>query len=119
MSDTKSKEIMIPKEVAEPYMEYCKRTKIKYPEPLRVFILESIPNLHSIENLDEIIRRTKNWKELGSECIRFSVRIPTDAIAEIKTFCKFIRVKRCHFLYYLIEKKVLSTLEDFKNGDEE
>lgn len=119
MSDTKSKEIMIPKEVAEPYMEYCQKTKIKYPEPLRIFILESIPNLRNMENLDEVMKRTKHWRELGSECVSFIVRIPIDVLDEIKTYCKFYHVNRCHFLYYLIEKKILSTLEDFKDGDEE
>lgn len=115
-----SREIIMPSEIAERYKRYCKITKMKLSEPLRVFVLESVPQLHNAENLDQIILNTKNWNLGKEKCEKFHVRLPSDVINEIHTYCNFFRLKRlrCHFLYYLIEGKLLTALEGILKDEE-
>lgn len=109
-----AREIVIPSEVAERYIKYCEVTKMKISEPLRVLVMESLPQLHNAENLDQIISKTKNWKDGGDSYTKFQVRLPDEVIKEIHTLSNFFHIKRlrCHFLYYLIEEKLLQKLED-------
>lgn len=113
-----SREIFIPKKTAERYVAYCKKTKMKLTEPLRVFILESIPQLHNAENLDQIIRRTREWNTIDEDCEKFNVRLPDEAIIEIHTYCKFFKLRRCHFLYYVIEDRLNRALEEVLKDEE-
>lgn len=102
----------MPMEVSKRYEQYCKITKMKLSEPLRVLIMESIPQIHHAENLDKIVSRARNWKEHGKEVKEFCVRLPDEAIQEIHTYCSFFKIKRCHFLYYLIEEKLLKAMDN-------
>lgn len=115
-----SREIIMPSEVAEQYKEYCRITKMKLSEPLRVFVMESVPQLHNAENLDQIILNTKNWNLGKEECEKFHVRLPSEVVNEINTYCNFFKLKRlrCHFLYYLIEKKLQTALEGILKNEE-
>ena len=107
-----SREIAMPVDVAERYMMYCKITKMKLSEPLRVLVMESTPQLHNAANLDQVIDKTKN-REFPGEYHKFHVRLPGEVIAEINTYCKFFGLtwRRCHFLYFLIEEKLLKRIE--------
>ena len=111
--DKYSREIAFPEEVAELYKEYCQVTKMKLSEPLRVMVLESLPQLHNAKNLDEIIVKTRK-RDMSKKYEKLHVRLPNEAIEEVNTFCKFFKLnwKRCHFLYYLVEEKLLQAIED-------
>lgn len=114
-----SKEILIPAKIAGDYMEYCRLTKMKYSEPLRVLILESILQLHNTSDLNLIVEKTRNWEAYDKELVKFHVRLPDEVMAEIHSYCKFFQLNRlrCHFLYYLIEKKLTESLEGvLRNG---
>ncbi len=106
-----SREIALPKEIADQYRKYCKVTKMKLSEPLRVLVLESLPQLHNAEDLDNIIEKTK---KPSPDCEKFFVRLPGTAMDEVNTYCRFFKLnwRRCHFLYYLIEKKLIKLLKD-------
>lgn len=110
-----AREIALPIEVAARYKQYCKVTKMKLSEPLRVLVLESLPQLHTNEDLNEIVRKTlERERNLQENYEKFSVRLPDEAVKEINTFCRFFNMnwRRCHFLYFLIEKKILRLLKE-------
>lgn len=114
-----SREIIFPAKVAKRYCDYCAATKMKFSEPLRVMVMESLPQLHNAENLGQIVEKTKNWNTYGSEFVKFHVRLPDAVTHEIRTYCKLFHLKRCHFLYYLVEEKLLQRMSEvFKNEDE-
>lgn len=112
-----SREIVMPIAMAKKYDEYCKRTKMKVTEPLRVMVMESVPQLYNAENLDKIIQKTKEWENDGNEFVKYHVRLPDEVMNEICTYLSFFRLKRlrCHFLYYLIEEKLLKRIGDVLN----
>lgn len=95
------------------YKRYCKITNMKLSEPLRVLVLQSIPQLHNAKNLNEIIKKTKQ-RDLKADYDKYYVRLPEEAMNQINTYCKFFNLnwRRCHFLYFLIEAKLLELLED-------
>lgn len=107
-----SREIVMPADVAELYKKYCMITKMKLSEPLRVLVLESLPKLHNAEDLGEIVEKAKT--KHYSKMVKFYVRLPGAAIDEINIYCKFFNLhwRRCHFLYFLIEKKLLKLLKE-------
>lgn len=107
-----SREIVMPKEVARRYDAYCKKTRMKLTEPLRVMVMESLPQLYNAERLNQIIEKTKKWESDGDEFSKYHVRLPDEVIDEIHTYCNFFHLKRqrCHFLYYLIEEKLAKSL---------
>lgn len=107
-SDKYSREIAMPPEVSERYERYCKATKMKLSEPLRVLVMESVPQLRNPEKLGATVARAKR----GNGSKKFHVRLPDDVIHEIQTYCAFFQVKRCHFLYCLIEDKLGTVMED-------
>ena len=111
--DKYSREIAFPVEIAEMYKEYCRVTKLKISDPLRVMVLDSLPQLHNTKNLGEIIAKTKN-RDMNDKYEKLHVRLPNEAVDEVNTFCKFFKLnwKRCHFLYFLIEEKLLQTIKD-------
>lgn len=108
-----SRNISIPEDVSKRYMEYCRVTKMKLSEPLRVMVLESLPQLRNAENLDDIIRKTKR-KELRGTGDIYAVRLPDEAVKEIKTYLEFFHLGgyRNHFMYFLIEEELLKKLKD-------
>lgn len=111
-----SREVVMPQEVSERYKKYCEITKIKLSEPLRIMILESIPQLHNAENLDKIIKKTQDrnlYAASTDRYVRYAVRLPDEAVSEINTYCKFFKLqhRRCHFLYFLIEERLLQQIE--------
>ena len=87
-----SREIVMPKLVADKYILYCQLTKMKLSEPLRVMVMESISQLHNAKNLDQIIQLTKNWKSHGEEFEKFHVRLPDTVIREIHTYLSFFKL---------------------------
>lgn len=109
-----SREIIMPAEMAKKYDKYCMTTKMKRTEPLRVMIMESLPQLYNAERLDQIIEKTKKWESDGKELVKYHVRLPDEVINEIHTYCNFFQLKRvrCHFLYYLIEDKLIKSMEE-------
>lgn len=111
-----SKEIALPPDVAEKYIKYCEITKMKQTEPLRGLILESIPNLSNMKDLDKIIIKTRARSKKDTYT-KFYVRLPKDKVEELNTFCSFFKLnwRRCHFLYFLIEEKLLKKIEDVLN----
>ncbi len=115
-----SREIAFPPDVAERYKEYCAVTKMKLSEPLRVLVLESLPQLHTNDDLSEIIRQTQE-RSPKDEYKKLSVRLPQEAVDEINTYCKFFKInwRRCHFLYFLVEKKLLQLLKDVLQDEDE
>lgn len=108
-----SKEVALPQEVAERYKKYCEITKMKSAEYLRVLILDATPLLHNAEKLDFIIDKTQN-REFPGAYQKIHVRLPGETLAEIDTYCKFFKLtwKRCHFMYFMIEEKLLQMIED-------
>lgn len=114
-----SKEIAMPVEVAEKYKQYCELTKMKLSEPLRVMVLESIPQLHNAKNLDEIIVKTRS-RDMNSTYEKFYVRLPSEVMDEVNIFCKFFKInwKRCHFLYFVIEERLIKTIEDMLGNEQ-
>lgn len=107
-----SREIIMPTEVARKYCNFCDMTKMKLSEPLRVMVMESLPQLYNAENLGQIVEKTKNWNTYNSEFEKFHVRLPDEVIHEIRTYCKLFHLKRCHFLYYLVEDKLLQRISE-------
>lgn len=113
-----SREIFLPGEVSKKYREYCRLTRMKLSEPLRVMVMESTPQLHNETNLDQVISKTKN-RNLYDEYMKYSVRLPEDVVNEINTYCRFFNIqrRRCYFLYFLIEERLLKTIEEvLENG---
>lgn len=107
------REIAMPQNVAERYKGYCEATKQKITEPMQALIIECIPHLHNTEKLDRIILKTKNWNTSSGSFQKFHVQIPDEAAKEIYTYCNFFKLNhlKSHFVYYLIEEKLLQDLE--------
>ena len=123
-----TKEVVMPENISKKYMEYCRFTRMKMSDSLKVLIMESLPRLHDSEDLDLIIVKTRSinlYKEMDKDSevqyVRHYVRLPADVIQQINTYCKFfkLRNKRCHFLYFLIEKKLLATIEEVLGNEKD
>lgn len=111
-----SKEIALPMDVSERYKEYCRITKMNLTEPIRVMVMDSLPRLHNSEQLDNIIEKVRN-RDSKTSCEKLYIRLPDTVMTEINTYCSFFKLhwQRCHFLYYLIEDKLIDTIEDVLN----
>ena len=112
-----TKQIVMPIEISKKYIEYCHITRLRFSDSLRVMVMESIPRLHDSDELEQIINKTRQrnlYAENSEEYAEHYIRLPREVIEEVNMYCAFFKIKRkrCHFLYFLIEKKLLSAIEE-------